>query len=68
LQKKENVSDQPKGQPNEHLESADNPMQHPEEQPSGGSDGPHFGKLLIVLILAVAIIGIVTIVSEAYLS
>ena len=62
------MSDQPKDQVNDHLESADNPMQHPDEQPSGGSDGPHFGRLLIVLILAVAIIGIVTIVSEAFLS
>ncbi len=62
------MSDQPKDQANDHLESADNPMQHPDEQPSGGSDEPHVGKLLIVLILAVVIIGIVTIVSEAYLS
>lgn len=66
------MSDQHKGQPkghsNDHLESADNPMQHPEEQPSGGSDGPHFGRLLIVLIIAVAVIGVITIVSEAYLS
>ncbi len=62
------MSDQPKGQANDHLEYADNPMQHPDEQPSGGSDGPHFGKLLIVLILAVVIIGIVTIVSEAFVS
>ncbi len=62
------MSDKQKGHPSDHLESSDNPMQHPEEQPSGGSDGPHFGKLLIVLIIAVVIIGIVTIVSEAYLS
>ena len=62
------MSDHPKGQPNDHLESAENPMQHPDEQPSGSSDGPHFGRLLIVLILAVIIIGIVTIASEAFLS
>ncbi len=62
------MRDQRKDPANDHLESADNPMQHPDEQPSGGSDGPHFGKLLIVLILAVVSIGIVTIVSEAYLS
>ena len=62
------MSDHLKGQPNDHLESAENPMQHPDEQPSGSSDGPHFGRLLIVLILAVIIIGIVTIASEAFLS
>ena len=62
------MSDQPKDQVNDHLDSVDNPMQHPDEQPSGGSDGPHFGKLLIVLLLAVAVIGIVTIVSEAFVS
>ena len=36
---------------------------------SGGSDGtPKFGRLLIVLLLAVALIGALTFVAEAYYS
>ena len=45
-----------------------NPMQHPEEQPSGSDQGPHFGKLLIVLVFAVMLIGLITFASEAYFS
>ena len=45
-----------------------NPMQHPEEQPSGSDQGPHFGKLLIVLVFAVMLIGVITFASEAYFS
>ena len=36
---------------------------------SGGSDGtPKFGRLLIVLMLAVALIGVLTFAAEAYYS
>lgn len=36
---------------------------------SGGSDGtPKFGRLLIVLLLAVALIGVLTFAAEAYYS
>ena len=36
---------------------------------SGGSDGtPKFGRLLIVLVLAVALIGVLTFAAEAYYS
>lgn len=35
----------------------------------GGSDGaPKFGRLLIVLLLAVALIGVITLSAEAYYS
>ncbi len=53
---------------NEQEKNADNPMQHPEEQPAGSDDGPHFGKLLIVLIFAVMLVGLITFGSEAYFS
>ncbi|MBC7416372.1 MAG: hypothetical protein H7327_15710 [Herminiimonas sp.] len=46
----------------------DNPMQHPEEPPSGSGDSPRFGLLLIVLALAVIMIGILTFAGEAYFS
>jgi hypothetical protein len=42
------------------------PMQHPEEQPSGTDDSPRFGRLLIVLVLAVLFVGLLTLASEAY--
>jgi hypothetical protein len=42
------------------------PMQHPEEQPSGSDDSPCFGRLLIVLVLAVLFIGALTLTVEAY--
>ena len=44
----------------------ENPMQHPEE-PVAGADGiPHFGRLLVILVFAVVMIGVMTFVSEAY--
>jgi hypothetical protein len=46
----------------------DNPMEHPEEQPASTGDVPHFGRLLIVLVLAVILIGAITLASEAYFS
>ena len=42
------------------------PMQHPEEQPSGSNDSPRFGRLLVVLVIAVLLIGVLTLASEAY--
>jgi hypothetical protein len=42
----------------------DNPMQHPEEQPVAEvDDEPKFGRLLLVLGLAVAVIGLITWIS-----
>ncbi|MDO8301519.1 hypothetical protein [Lacisediminimonas sp.] len=50
----------------DELEDA-NPMKHPEEE-SGSADGsPKFGRLLIVLALAVAFVGFVTWASQAWL-
>lgn len=45
-----------------------NPMHHPEERPSGTDDSPKFGRLLIVLVLAVVLIGVITVASESYFS
>lgn len=45
-----------------------NPMNHPEEQPAGVDGSPKFGRLLIILILAVMLIGLITVGSEAYFS
>jgi hypothetical protein len=46
----------------------DNPMHHPEEQSAGTDDSPRFGRLLIILVLAVMLIGIITFASETYFS
>jgi hypothetical protein len=44
----------------------DNPMDHPEEQPAG-TDAPFkLGRLLLLLAIAVALIGLIAIASEAY--
>ncbi len=45
---------------NERHDDSDNPMQHPDEQPYGSEQGPQFGKLLIVLGIAVVLIGLIT--------
>ncbi len=43
----------------------DNPMNHPPEQPPTGADGPpRFGRLLLVLLVAVVMIGVLTFVAE----
>ena len=47
-------------------EPGGNPMNHPEEPPTGTDGEPKFGRLLIVLALVVAIIVLVTWGSEAY--
>lgn len=41
----------------------DEPMQHPEEQPQGSDEAPQFGKLLAVLAISVALIGLIVWVS-----
>ena len=51
--------------PEDHLP---NPMQHPSEPPVGTDGTPQFGKLLIVLALAVMLIVAVTFASQAYFS
>ncbi len=45
-----------------------NPMQHPEEQPVKGEGSPKFGRLLVVLVLAVLLIVLLTFATEAYYS
>jgi hypothetical protein len=45
-----------------------NPMEHPAEQPAGSEDAPKFGRLLIVLVLAVLLIVAITFISEAMYS
>lgn len=47
-------------------EPGGNPMGHPEEQPAGSDGEPKFGRLLIVLVLAVAIVVLAAWGSEAY--
>lgn len=46
----------------------DNPMRHPNEQPTGTDDSPKFGRLLVVLVLAVLLIVAITFISEALYS
>lgn len=46
----------------------DNPMDHPEEQASGSDDSPKFGRLLLILVAVVALIAVLTVVSEAMYS
>ncbi len=40
------------------------PMRHPDERPGG--DTPKFGRLLIVLVVVVLLMGLITFVSEAW--
>jgi hypothetical protein len=54
--------------PNLPEEPQQNPMNHPEEQPSGVEGAPKFGRLLIFLIIVVLGIGLLTWASEAYYS
>ncbi|WP_155835186.1 hypothetical protein [Herbaspirillum sp. RV1423] len=49
-------------------DSGENPMNHPDEQPAGVDGTPKFGRLLLVLILAVLIIVAITFGSEAFYS
>jgi len=49
-------------------EKDDNPMGHPEEQPAGGDGSPKFGRLLLVLVGVVALIGMLTFATAAFYS
>ena len=42
--------------------------QHPDEQPAGSDGTPKFGRLLLVLILVVVLVGVITYASEALYS
>jgi hypothetical protein len=44
----------------------DNPMQHPEEQPTGADGTPKFGRLLLVLAFGVLMVVALTFGSLAY--
>ncbi|AMP03543.1 hypothetical protein [Collimonas pratensis] len=59
------MNDPLKEQPQAELE---NPMHHPDEQPSGSEGSPKFGRLLIVLVLVVILIGFITFASEWFYS
>jgi hypothetical protein len=48
----------------QEIVNEDNPMNHPEEQPTGTDGTPKFGRLLIVLVLMVILIGFITLASE----
>ena len=45
-----------------------NTTRHPEEQPAGADDSPKFGRLLIVLAIAVLMVVAITFISEAMYS
>lgn len=49
-----------------HDDVENNPMQHPDEQPSGADGTPKFGRLLLVLAFAVLLVVLLTFGSEAY--
>jgi hypothetical protein len=49
-------------------DESDGPAGHPDEQPGGTDESPRFGRLLVVLALAVILVGILTLASEAYFS
>lgn len=43
--------------------------ERPDPEPTDGNDdSPKFGRLLIVLLLAVALVGLITFATEAYYS
>jgi len=47
----------------------DNPMQHPDEQPvNPAGQKPKFGRLLVVLVLTVALLGLITWASVEYVT
>lgn len=46
-------------------EHDDNPMRHPPEQPSGADGTPKFGRLLLVLLVAVGLIVALTFGMES---
>jgi hypothetical protein len=46
-------------------EPIQNPMNHPAEPPTGADGVPKFGRLLLVLLLAILVVVAMTFVSEA---
>ena len=47
----------------------DNPMQRPDEQPvNPAGQKPKFGRLLVVLVLTVALLGLITWASVEYVT
>jgi hypothetical protein len=52
----------------DQIEDPRSPMDHPGEQPAGTDDAPKFGRLMIVLVIAVILVGLITFASEAYFS
>ena len=50
------------------LDTLPNPMNHPEELPVGTDGTPRFGRLLLVLAVAVMLIVAVTFLSQAWFS
>ncbi|GAC1329733.1 MAG: hypothetical protein NVS3B11_28710 [Collimonas sp.] len=58
----------PLKQPQQQDGHLDNPMNHPDEQATGSEGSPKFGRLLIVLVLAVILIGFITFASEWFYS
>jgi hypothetical protein len=63
------IQNEPQDDPGHQPErSGDNPMQHPEEQPSGSDGTPKFGRLLIVLISVVLLLGLITYLSQVWYS
>ena len=53
---------------NSTKDNPDNPMQHPEEPSTGTDDSPKFGRLLLVLVVVVMLIGVITLAAETYFS
>lgn len=49
-------------------DSSDNPIKRPAELPAASDDSPKFGRLLVVLVLAVLVMVAITFASEAYYS
>ena len=47
-------------------EKKKNPMNRPEQRPTGVEGSPKFGRLLIVLVLAVVLLGLLTWATEAF--
>jgi hypothetical protein len=45
-----------------------NPMDHPGEQPAGSDGSPRFGRLLVVLGVAVLFVVLLTFLAEYYFS
>jgi hypothetical protein len=49
-------------------QQGDNPMHHPDEQPAGSDGSPKFGRLLLVLLVAVLAVVALAFGTQAYYS